>query len=659
MPSVTQQTVLASLFFLTGLWGLRRLRERLPRWGWTILDFVPVVVAWIGAWLGGLLFHHLVGVNFDGDSLPLLWAGAQLTALLPALFWGRVGAIIAGSWLCVLSILLLGDIWYYRFFGGLPSVLALGSGGQIWEVKDSALDVVVAGDAVFLCLIAVGIALAIWWPYKRVVKTPVRAACAVLVVAVFWLGSQPVRNDVAAWMDTRFSWKVFTSSALVRQAGIWGAHARETARSVRELWQAKELQPERFVAVREYHQQPARRKRTPHFGTAAGANVLLVQVEALQQWAFEADINGQPIMPFLRSLKQRAVYYENIWDQTGASPTSDCEYMVLNSQHPLQQGAVAFRRARNDFVTVPRVLAAQGYSTFSAHGYNQAMWNRSILHPRYGFEKSAFSKELGSRPRLGWGLADDVFFSRSVPYLQELKQPWLGFFITLTSHHPYNYLPKSRQKLKFKNLGSTLGGYVHSMHYVDQALKGLVRDLEKAGLSENTLLVIYGDHDSKIKFGGSVLRAAQEQLNLPKQALSRLAKRSFSEKKVPLLILPPRLEQPFTVSAIGGQIDIGPTVLDWLGHERPLGYIGRALADRYEGESEQCNSCGSATRHDGSSVNREFLWDAPTERCYRRPEHKMVDTKFCEPLRSSAEKELEFSWDVTLHDLAARLGKEP
>src|SRR5690606_1582005 len=149
----------------------------------------------------------------------------------------------------------------------------------------------------------------------------------------------------------------FNSSSLVRDAGIWGAHARETARSVREIRQTEDLQPERFATVRAYHQDPARRKRTPHFGTAAGANVLLVQVEALQQWALDADINGRPIMPFLRGLQQQGVYYTNVWHQTGGSPTSDCEYMVLNSQHPLQQGAVAFRRAGNTFVALPSVVA--------------------------------------------------------------------------------------------------------------------------------------------------------------------------------------------------------------------------------------------------------------------------------------------------------------
>ena len=44
-----------------------------------------------------------------------------------------------------------------------------------------------------------------------------------------------------------------------------------------------------------------------------------------------------------------------------------------------------------------------------------------------------------------------------------------------------------------------MGNYLKSVHYADEALGELMTELEEAGLLENTIIVLYGDHDCKIK----------------------------------------------------------------------------------------------------------------------------------------------------------------
>ena len=46
--------------------------------------------------------------------------------------------------------------------------------------------------------------------------------------------------------------------------------------------------------------------------------------------------------------------------------------------------------------------------------------------------------------------------------------------------------------------GTELGRYFKSVHYADSAIGDFVDDLDKEGLLDNTVLVIYGDHDAKI-----------------------------------------------------------------------------------------------------------------------------------------------------------------
>ena len=144
------------------------------------------------------------------------------------------------------------------------------------------------------------------------------------------------------------------------------------------------------------------------------------------------------ITPFLNGLRSRAVYFPFVFDQTGEGRSSDGEFAVLNSQHALDRGAVAFRRQGNHFVTLASTLRRHGYTTFSAHGFEKGFWNRGVLHPRYGFERMLFKDELGAGETIGWGLADGVFFDRMTPELVRQKTPYFAFLITLGLHHPFD-----------------------------------------------------------------------------------------------------------------------------------------------------------------------------------------------------------------------------
>jgi phosphoglycerol transferase MdoB-like AlkP superfamily enzyme len=47
--------------------------------------------------------------------------------------------------------------------------------------------------------------------------------------------------------------------------------------------------------------------------------------------------------------------------------------------------------------------------------------------------------------------------------------------------------------------GTKLGSYFKSVHYADEALGELIDNLDSEGLLDNTVIVIYGDHDAKLK----------------------------------------------------------------------------------------------------------------------------------------------------------------
>ncbi len=137
-----------------------------------------------------------------------------------------------------------------------------------------------------------------------------------------------------------------------------------------------------------------------------------------------------------------------IFDQTAEGRTSDAEYIVLNSQYPLPRGAVSYLHRANHFVTLPGLLKRSGHSTLSAHAFKRGFWNRALLHPSYGFQRSLFRKDLGPGEVIGWGLSDGEFFQHLLVEIETMPQPLIAFLITLSMHPPFDSLPPHLRRLE-------------------------------------------------------------------------------------------------------------------------------------------------------------------------------------------------------------------
>jgi phosphoglycerol transferase MdoB-like AlkP superfamily enzyme len=390
---------------------------------------------------------------------------------------------------------------------------------------------------------------------------------------------------------------------------------------------------------------------TPHdelFGTLHGKNLVVLQVEAMQEWVIGTRVNGAEITPFLNRLKnERALYFSGVWDLTGISPTADCEYLSMNSQHPLANAAVVFKYADNHFVALPGVFANAGYDTLAMHAFERGFWNRARVYPSYGFRHMLFEKELGYGERFGWGLSDKAFFAKTLTNLDAAKKPFYALLITLTSHHPYTYLPASQHRIDTSGLPKMLADYVASIHYVDEALAAFFTALERRDYAKDTVVAIYGDHESRLVLDRDGEAAAKKALSLDEKTIADLARRSFATRKVPFFVVPPALSAPKTFERIGGQIDFAPTILHLFGLEKPLSMLGRALV---EGE-------GSTVRFDGSGVDAAHVRQGDGS-CRTRA-GATVPPADCADIARRADEEVQISWTITEHDLAAKLSHLP
>ena len=332
--------------------------------------------------------------------------------------------------------------------------------------------------------------------------------------------------------------------------------------------------------------------------------------------------------------------------------TSDAEYAVLNSQLPLGQGAVAFLRADNHFVTLAHVLHDAGYATLSAHPYKKGFWNRAVLHPRYGFERSLFAEELGPGPddRLG------SLRRRLLPAHGPRAGRAAAAMVRLPRHPqpapPLRPLPRRAQAAYASARSRAPASATTCTACITSTARwrDLFAALDEAGLADDTIVAIYGDHDSRLPHTPELLRLAGIAAWTPAVPLQL--------DRIAGLVVLPGGQARGEVDAVGGHIDLAPTLLHYLGISAPRAFAGEALLP---GRSER----GFAAFSDGSAIGggRAFTTAGRgvplTGACFEHPSWRPLPLRECEALAQRAQDTLYVSRAVADHDLAHDLAALP
>lgn len=274
---------------------------------------------------------------------------------------------------------------------------------------------------------------------------------------------------------------------------------------------------------REYYESKEDTNQTNQYTDIfKGKNVIVIHAESIQQFTMNLSFNGIEVTPNLNKLASEGLYFSNYYAQESVGTSSDSEFTFNTSLMPASSGTVFISYYDREYVSIPKLLKEQGYYTFSMHGNNGTFWNRNVMHKNLGYDEFYYyTKDFEIDETIGLGLSDKSFFRQVVPKIKEINdnnQNFYGTLIMLTNHTPFTDIENySDYEVDFKYErvneetgeteiisapymeGTKLGSYFKSVHYADEALGQLVNDLDNEGLLDNTVLVIYGDHDAKLK----------------------------------------------------------------------------------------------------------------------------------------------------------------
>ncbi len=567
-----------------------------------MLFVIFVIITVANAWL---LRYFTVGNIFDREPF--------IADVATVLFIGAFGYFFKGQnryryflfFTILFSILALVNAMYYRNFNSFTSISLIATSSQLIGVADAIVfDVMHFRDFSHLWPVA-----ALIFAYKNLSnrdffkkieengRDKVRAFSTLVVAIILFAFFASNLSGV----DISRLGKQWNREFIVTRYGLYVYHVNDMVSSVQSsltnLFGYDEARKKFIDYFEERDNRPSINKYTNIF---EGKNIISIHAESFQSFVMDLEFNGRELTPNINRLAQEGLFFTNFYAQDAVGTSSDSEFTLNTSLMPINSGTVAINYFDREYVSIPKLLKEKDYYSFSMHANNGTYWNRNVLHPSLGYDYFFYhEKDFELDEIIQLGLSDKSFFRQAVPIIEEIHQReenFYGTLITLTNHTPfrdiveqeivdfdfslpYSYYDEELDMMIEEEIpfidGTRIGNYLTSIHYADAAMGKLIDLLQETDILDDTVIVIYGDHDAKLRKGDydRLFNYDPETDDILDSEDENYINFDFYRrelyKSVPLIIWTNDSEIQGEVDEVMGMYDIMPTLGNMFGFYNP------------------------------------------------------------------------------------------
>ncbi|RIV23320.1 LTA synthase family protein [Fibrisoma montanum] len=290
-------------------------------------------------------------------------------------------------------------------------------------------------------------------------------------------------------------------------------------------------------------------------------HVVILIVEGLGRAFTGTDAYLGSFTPFIDSLAQRSLYWENFLSEGGR--TFAVLPSILGSLPFATQGFSDLGSRMPDHLSLTGILRKNGYQPAFYYGGSAQFDNMNGLLRKQGvsriFDEPTFGSGYQKMPGINgftWGYGDkDLFRHYFAVNDPSDTRPKLQVLLTVSTHDPFKineqtaYLQKAEQR--YETLGLTedqkqdhrqYTGQFASILYMDDALRQFFDTYRNRPDFNNTIFLITGDH------------------RMPEIPMTT----KLDRYHVPLIVYSPLLKRRATFRSISTHFDIAPTLLAFL-----------------------------------------------------------------------------------------------
>lgn len=299
----------------------------------------------------------------------------------------------------------------------------------------------------------------------------------------------------------------------------------------------------------------------------APRNVIVVVLESTSAQYLSLYGSRFDTTPNLLAESAHAVVFDRFYSHIGYT---FCAMMPLTfSVYPGLPGRYVPFKGFHLPIGMPELLKTRGYRTAWFSAADPEWEGMGEMAKRAGMDQVIGPDELHGPASSSWGTEDGVMIDGLIQWVQANRsKPFYAVAWTDQSHHPYT-LAHDTQPTEFLDetsvpQGELLERYLNTLRQADRHLGRLFQALRASGLSDDTLVVITGDHG--------------EAFGSPHDVMGHGAALFDENLRVPLMFWNPRLfPSAQRIAKPGGHVDLNPTLLHLLGITPPSGWQGVSL----------------------------------------------------------------------------------
>ena len=196
----------------------------------------------------------------------------------------------------LLSVLLFADALYFRYYNTIITVPVIYNAKYLGSVGGSILSLVRKSDILYF--LDIPLLTAISFVYRRKIKTkgflfPKRCVAALLLILLSFLGIRGVysKSDISE----------YDANNMVKNLGIGYFHYYDIKKYAKEnLFKSKALTSDEIDQIISFFEDKSGRDAggvLRYAGLAKGKNLIIIQMEALQEFVINREVNGKKLLP--------------------------------------------------------------------------------------------------------------------------------------------------------------------------------------------------------------------------------------------------------------------------------------------------------------------------------------------------------------------------